>query len=118
MQWNAQSLTQEKAVELTHLAKQRAIDFVCLSECGKRRQIQGFRVCAESSTDTQSAIFCRNGIKTQDISAKFEPNIPRIQIQCVDIEEDATLIHLYIAPDATHRTRKQIWDKIVDLHLQ
>jgi hypothetical protein len=115
LQWNARSLNEPKATELAQLAKKRGIDVICISELGYRRQIPGFPHYSQSQADTQSAIFWRSGLRVKDITFQINIKIPRMQIQCIEIEDDISLIHTYIPPEVGFRERKQLWSALYQL---
>jgi hypothetical protein len=117
LQWNACSLNEAKAAELSDLAKKRKIDIKCISELGNRRKIKGFPNYSQCQSDTPSAIFWRPGLHIKNITPQINIQIPRIQLHCVEIEEEFTIIHTYIPPDVGFRERRQLWSAIYQLLL-
>ena len=84
-------------------------DIICISQLGNYRKIQGYPNYEISDSDTQSAVFWKNGLKIQKNTLKFDQNHPLILTQCVNINDELLLIHSYIAPDVTHYDRDEYW---------
>ena len=83
LQWNAQSLDEEKALELSHFAKHYQATALLISELGHRRTIPGFKPVVSDDRFRQSGIF---------IPTSFEARI----VDCSLLEHDRIAIEAAI----------------------
>lgn len=114
LQWNAQSLSEAKAQELTNLGVQSMIDVICISELGHRRRLPGYKAIAVSDVDTQAGIFCRAKLPVTKVPllalGKFEE--AGILTQTCIIDTAFILIHVYIAPRVSTNIRTHYWNAL------
>lgn len=117
IQWNARSLSEAKAQELSLFAASNQIDVLCISELGHRRKIPGYKVVAASSTDTQSAVFTRAEMPAEHINIETVTEFvdSGILTQICLIDTQFLLIHTYIAPRVSISIRKQFWNTIQEV---
>ena len=116
MQWNAHSLSLFKAEELAEYAKRKSIDIACISELGPRRKIRGYQQYVISDTYTQSGIFWRNSLKAKSISMTcLDRKHDQTLTQCIMIEEELLLVHVYINPALQQGERSAFWRSLLNL---
>ena len=105
-----------KAEELAEYANKKSIDIACISELGPRRKIRGYQQYIISDTFTQSGIFWKNSVKAKSISMKsLDRKHYQTLTQCIMIEEDLLLVHVYIHPALQHGERSSYWRSLLDL---
>jgi hypothetical protein len=113
LQWNACSLNPEKRAQLELLLSKTAFDILCISELGRYRKIRGFPNYQCSNSDTQCAIFWRDGLNICKIAIEIGDKHERIMTQCISVNQELLLIHSYIAPELTHKARGNYWQDIL-----
>jgi len=111
IQWNACSLDEEKSLELSSLAQHCGSTVLLISELGHRRTIPGFNHIASDDRFTQSGIFLHASLSSRVIDCSTLER-DRIAVQAAIIDEAFLILHPYIPPDTTSRSRKKFWSKI------
>jgi ribonuclease HI len=111
LQWNACSLDEEKALELSSLAQHHEATVLLISELGHRRTIPGFQHVVSDDRFTQSGIFIHASLDTRVIDCTPLEN-DRIAVQAAIIDEAFLILHPYIPPDTTINSRKRFWSKL------
>jgi hypothetical protein len=111
IQWNACSLDEEKALELSSLAQHCGSTVLLISELGHRRTIPGFNHIASDDRFTQSGIFLHASLSSRVIDCSTLEQ-DRIAVQAAIIDEAFLILHPYIPPDTSSRSRKKFWSKI------
>jgi retrotransposon-encoded endonuclease len=110
-QWNACTLTECKAAELSIFAKGKQIQIICISELGHRRKINGYPQHECNDQYTQSGIFWTDNIEVEVVKAPFAQIFAdkRITTQIIRIFSETIIIHTYIAPDVITSIREAYW---------
>ncbi len=111
LQWNAQSLDEEKALELSHFAKHHQASVLLVSELGHRRSIPGFNPVVSDDRFTQSGIFIPASLEARIIDCSSLEH-DRIAIQAAIVDESFLIIHPYIPPDTAMSSRRIFWSRI------
>jgi hypothetical protein len=111
LQWNARSLDDEKAAELSRLAAECGASVLLISELGPRKTIANFKAIACSDMFTQSGIFIHLSLSARIVETDHLEH-DRIIVRAAIIDEAFLIIHPYIPPESSHRTRKKFWRKI------
>ena len=113
LQWNACSLSEDKARELQQLAIEQDADLLLISELGHRRKIPQYTQYTAAGLFTDSAIFwhATDNAATKAITptelAIFENT--RITTQIVELKEQPIVAHPYIPPDTSRADRSRYW---------
>jgi hypothetical protein len=111
LQWNARSLDEEKAAELSRLAAECGASVLLLSELGPRRTIANFKPIACSDMFTQSGIFIHSSLNARIVETDHLEH-DRIIVRAAIIDEAFLIMHPYIPPESSLQTRKKFWRKI------
>ena len=108
---NAQSLNEQKMIELQQLAIDLDVDLILISELGHRRRIPQYNKYTASDVNTASGIFWHGtDTATRNITPpelkEIEDDEGRILIttQIVEMPDQLIVIHPYIHPDTNHTT--------------
>ena len=116
-QWNAQSLSQAKEMELSQFIRKHRVDILCISELGHRRKIQGLPEYSTTDLHTQGGIYWRKGLAIRDITPPClasRSDGSRITTQIVRMQNRLILAHPYIPPDTQHNQRANYWEDLIE----
>lgn len=118
-QWNANSLSEAKAHEVSVFAHSNLIDILCISELGHRRTIPGFKPVMVSSKDTQSGIFTRNYLPVESCHWSQLDNFEEqgILTQGCVVDNSFILLHVYIPPRISTFIRQSFWEQVEEICL-
>ena len=125
LQWNARSLSREKAHELYLLAQHCNSDIIAVSECGEyHTNIPGYVIRSRDTRGQGVVLFTKSTLKLRKSTAiessvsSFAPNciLNAVQIFTNEGKHGNSLffVHVYISPSTSSRNRKQFMNVLME----